>query len=500
MSDHQTIIIVPMPGQNNRFPFRSPLPDRSEMLWGEVSGEPLAALQTARESGVSFGKIIYTACRPEPAPASARHSFLLQAAGLFDLVELQLGRDTTPDLLSRVPAARRLISAEATSAHDLEILFRQMAALGAYFYKITIPAKQSGDELRPLALLKKLDRKDVIAYATGPLGAWSRLVAPALGSPALYATLDGDPLPDGAFPVPDLLRDYGLPQTPRFKYLYGIAGNPVFRSLSPRLHNAAYRQLGLPGFFVPFHIDDYETFHRQVLESPLLPALGFGIEGITVVSPYKEAGFRLAARAVHPVSDATKSCNLLVKRAGDWIADSTDPLAILEALARLQIDPRDLRAGIIGCGGAGKAIAATLLAGGAKVTLFNRTRARGESASRQLKVPFDLLDNFEPEDFDILINATPLGKHPQERPFNPDRMRSDAVFVDYAYGKQTTSVVEALRDRAVGCVDGREVLVIQVRRQFEVMTGAIMPDQLARQQAFDRPVAYFLTDSSKNIV
>lgn len=500
MPEHQTILITPVPGQNERCRYRSSLPDGGQ-IWGEVSGNPLEAMQMVQRAGIPFGKIIYTACRAkqDATPAVPRHLFLAQASGLFDLVELKFGRDTTPELLNRIPPAMRLISAELPAAQPMEAAFAQMAALPARFYKITLPAVQSGDELLPLALLHQLGRKDVIAYATGPIGAWTRLVAPTLGAPAIYATLADDPLPDGAFPATDLMRDYGLPETPRFEHLYGIAGNPVFRSLSPRLHNAAYRQLGIPGFFVPFHIANYETFHRAVVQSLLLQTWGFELAGLTVVSPFKEAGYRMADRVVHPVSERTESCNLLAKRAQTWYGDSTDPLAILEALRRLEIAPRNLRAGVIGCGGAGRAIAATLSEAGAKVVLFNRTPDRGELASRQLNVPFDLLHNLAPERFDILVNATPLGKHTHERPFDPDRLGSASVFIDYAYGKHTTAVVEALRDRGIGCVDGREVLIIQVRRQFEVMTGATMPEALAVRQAFEPEADHLVTVSSKNI-
>lgn len=500
MPEHQTILITPVPGQNERCRYRSSLPDGGH-IWGEVSGNPLEAMQTVQRAGMPFAKIIYTACRAEQdaTPAVLRHLFLAQASGFFDLVELKFGRDTTPELLNRIPPAMRLISAELPAAQPMEAVFAQMAALPARLYKITLPAVQSGDELLPLALLHQLGRKDVIAYATGPIGAWTRIVAPALGAPAICATLAEDPQPDGALPVCDLMRDYGLPRTPRFQYLYGIAGNPVFRSLSPRLHNAAYRRLDIPGLFVPFHISDFETFHRAVVQSPLLSALGLEIRGLTVVSPFKEAGFRVADQVEHPVSRQTKSCNLLAKRKNAWIGDSTDPLAILEALHRLEIAPRDLRAGVIGCGGAGRAIAATLADAGAKVVLFNRTPARGEFASRQLNVPFDLLHNLAPERFDILVNATPLGKHAHERPFDPDRLGSASVFIDYAYGKHTTAAVEALRDRGVGCVDGREVLIIQVRRQFEVMTGEAMPEALAVRQAFEPEADHLVTVSSKNI-
>ncbi len=428
-------------------------------------------------------------------PFEVKLLILEQAVELFDFVELQFGRDTDVEILQAIPPCCRMIAADvpASDLAGLEVLFWQMAAIEARYYKITVQARQSGDELPVLALLKKLGREDVIAYSTGPLGAWTRLVAPAFGSPAVYATLEEYPMPDGAFPVKNLIEDYGLPEIPRFDKLFGIAGNPVFRSLSPRLHNAAYRELGIQSFFVPFQIDNYETFHRRLVQSPMLKALGFELSGLTVVSPFKEAGYDIADEVLHPISRATQSCNLLSKQGENWVADSTDPLAILEALKRLEVAPAQLRAAVIGCGGAGRAIAATLMGAGASVVLFNRSPERGKFASRQLNVPFQLLQQLDPATFDILVNATPLGKQAHERPFDPVYLRNDAVFIDYAYGRHTTQVVADLRARGIGCVDGREVLVIQVRRQFEVMTGTSMPEGLAFQHTFEAQAEHILT-------
>lgn len=501
MPERKALLIAPVPGRNEKIPSPVVQPGACS-IWGQVSGNPLTAAQQVRKAGYSFEKIIYSVkgngASPDLNPSPTLRRLLLeQASHLFDLVELDWETDTLSDLLNRIPPEMRIIAATVvpTSLAALIALFEQMATVKARFYKITVCAEKSGQELLPLALLRQLGREDVIAYADGPIGAWTRLVAPSLGSPAIYTTLEENALSDGALPIRSLVLDYHLPELFYWKELYGIAGNPVFKSLSPRLHNAAYREFDLPAFFVPFHIDNYEDFHREVVHSPLLSFLEFEIKGLTVVSPFKEEGYEVADKVTHPISGITRSCNLLTKKEKSWVADSTDPLAIVEALDRLGVEPKNLRAAIVGCGGAGRAIAATLLGVGARVTMFNRGQARGVMASRQLNIPFEQLEQLDPGQFDILVNATPLGKQPFELPFDPHQVSSSAVFIDYAYGKHTTPAIKVLRERKIGCVDGREVLIIQVRRQFEVMTGEAMPEALALQQAFELE----LTISSKNI-
>ena len=61
-----------------------------------------------------------------------------------------------------------------------------MSATPARLYLLAVNADSVADGLRPLALLKALGRDDVTAFAVGPLGGWTRLLAPHLGAPVVY--------------------------------------------------------------------------------------------------------------------------------------------------------------------------------------------------------------------------------------------------------------------------------------------------------------------------
>jgi 3-dehydroquinate dehydratase / shikimate dehydrogenase len=384
-----------------------------------------------------------------------------------------------------IPHHRRILQVrwQTKPLHDLLADFAELVQLGAAYYHIVLTADKAEDGLLPLLLLKRLGRNDVMAYQDGAEGAWTRILGTAFGTPAIMCTDAALPLPDGSLPMAQLVSDYGLPTRPSVEAVMGIAGNPVFRSLSPRLHNAAYRQNGRKAIYLPFHVQDYPEFFSGLVHAAGWQELGCKIEGLTVVSPFKEAGFRLANRVEHPISGITQSCNLVVCRQGQWVADSTDPLAVQAALVQLGVEPKAMRVAVIGCGGAGRAAALTLVGAGAEVTMFNRSFERGALAARQLNIDFQPLDALTPGLFDILVNATPLGKKPGEYPLDPSLVPLSSVFIDYAYSEQPTPVIQALRARGVACVDGRGVLVIQVRRQYAAMTGEEMPLALATHLA-----------------
>ncbi|HET7158215.1 MAG TPA: NAD(P)-binding domain-containing protein, partial [Burkholderiales bacterium] len=136
---------------------------------------------------------------------------------------------------------------------------------------------------------------------------------------------------------------------------------------------------------------------------------------------------------------------------------------------------KEKRAAVIGCGGAGRAIAAALVQSGAGVTLINRGAERGEHAAALLGLPYIPLRDFDAEGYDIVVNATPVGRDTDEAPFAVDRLNNDAVVIDLVYGSRPTPLVGTTRARQQLAIDGRDVLVTQVSRQFRLMTGKEMP-------------------------
>ena len=83
--------------------------------------------------------------------------------------------------------------------------------------------------------------------------------------------------------------------------------------------------------------------------------------------------------------------------------------------------------------------------------------------------------------FSIVVNATPVGRDGATTPFAVNELRDDAVVVDLVYGREPTPLVASRRAAGLLAIDGTEVLMTQARAQFQKMTGAEMPEALARQ-------------------
>jgi shikimate 5-dehydrogenase len=231
--------------------------------------------------------------------------------------------------------------------------------------------------------------------------------------------------------------------------------------------------------FLPFQVDAFEEFWREVVESRAFEQLGLRIQGFTVASPNKEA----AATMMDSCSRASRrsaSANLVFRRGPAWAATTTDPAGVLANLDRRTI--RGQRAAVVGCGGSGRAIAAALSRAGAHVTLVNRCAERGEQASRLLGLPFAPISQFSADGYDLIINATPVGSRGDALPFSLRGMGRHAVVVDLVYAHGPTPLVESARASGVRVVDGREVLLAQVERQFTRMTGLAPPPGLVAER------------------
>jgi 3-dehydroquinate dehydratase / shikimate dehydrogenase len=163
------------------------------------------------------------------------------------------------------------------------------------------------------------------------------------------------------------------------------------------------------------------------------------------------------------------SSNLLIRRDGGWHAETTDPQGVLDALAVRKCALRGAATLVIGCGGAGRAIAAALREAGAVVMLANRSPLAGRQAARKLGVHYVSLLQVRPADYALVINATPVGTDGVSSLVDPQSLGTNSIVVDLVYGRSVTPLVAGARRRGLTVIDGLEILDHQVRHQYERM-------------------------------
>lgn len=452
---------------------RTPSPDprvRCAEVRADLGGDiDPAPLRTAFPRG-----LLYTLRSAEEGghcsdPPSVRHRRLLAAADRYDLIDLEAARDLSEKVLDRIPPERRVLTWQgpATDLAGLREAFDRLSRTPARLYRLAPYARTQEEALVPLRFLRSLSRADVTAYARGTAGTWTRVLAARFGAPVAFGWL-GDTAADGELSLQRLLADYPHELVTGAERLYGIIGGSTGRSLSPLVHNTAYTSLGLRALFLSFSTEELPR-SLAVLRAGL-DELGLPLLGVTSVAPHKDAALALATEAT-PLARRVGTATLLVRRSTGWWADNeADGVVATLVAGRVEIEGQ--RIAVVGCGGAGQAAAAGLSEAGAKVTLVNRGRERGEHASERLGLPFLRLAGFDPRPYAVLIHATPVI---DELLFPVAELNPQATVFDLNYGPTDTPLVAAVRAAGRGTLDGRAMLVAELSRQFRLMTGHDMP-------------------------
>ena len=365
--------------------FEPPSPDGAELTalpgvvdWLEVRADRVGDIDPEWLRNHFDGRLLYS-FRTEDGLALNRPERLKTAARFYDRIELEIETDASEELLQLIPVEKRLLAwyGRVNDLSQLNDRFTHLSSVPTAAYKIVTTAESIAEEFLPLSLLKSLNRTDTIAFSHGQLGFWNRVLALHLGAPAIFGRVAGGSIADMEPTIGKLIADYGLPEVSPAKELFAIIGNPIFHSLSPRLHNASYRAINHAALFVPLRVDSFAEFWREFVVSRKLDEFGMPINGMTVASPHKEEAVRTAKTASGMVQQ-TEAANILVRNNGWWAADTTDPDVVYG------VSVKEKRAAVIGCGGAGRAIAAALVQSGAGVTLINRGAERGEHAAALL--------------------------------------------------------------------------------------------------------------------
>lgn len=272
--------------------------------------------------------------------------------------------------------------------------------------------------------------------------------------------------------------------------IYCIIGYPVEHSLSPAMHNAAFRSLGLNCAYVAFRVS------LEALGDAVRGLKALGVEGFNVTIPHKVEVMRYLDD-VDPVAKAIGAVNT-VKRVGKKLHGyNTDGAGALTALTEAGVTLPAKKAVVMGAGGAARAIAFALASNVRDLVILNRTVARGATLAEALKEHSKIAVRAaslnrtvlteELAEADLLINATSTGMHPQpESPVASDLLRPGMVVFDIVYSPLETQLLREARSKGLKTVDGVGMLVHQGARSFEIWLGKKPPIDVMRHAVLER--------------
>ena len=372
-------------------------------------------------------------------------------------------------------AARKIVSFHdfKRTPKDLAARVRRAARLGADLVKVAATARTHGDAVRLLRLARRGKGK-VIAVPMGNAGVPGRILALREGSPLTFAAPPGTSAVAPDLPGLHSLRDtYQAHRISRKTKVYGVAGNPALHSLSPAMHNAAFREFGVRAVYLPFEtarLDD------------LLNCLGaYGVSGLSVTAPFKQEIIK-HVHHLDPIAGMIGAVNtLVVDRGGKLAGFNTDAAGVLRCLQR-RIPLECCEVLIVGAGGVARASAFALATAGSYVSVCARKSAKAGSLARAVGGEAIARKHLRGRRFDAIINCTPVGQSPKEKESPLLRGEINAhVALDMVYRPVETRFLRLARAKGAHVISGLEMLVEQGAAQFEIWNQRRAPLAVMRK-------------------
>ena len=257
-------------------------------------------------------------------------------------------------------------------------------------------------------------------------------------------------------------------------------GYPTEAFKAPLIYNPWFEKHGIDAMVVPMGVkaEDYTLSLRQIFKFS-------NVRGALVTMPHKVTTIGLADE-VSVTARIAGAANALLKRAdGTLLADQFDGAGFARGVARKGFITRGSRILVIGTGGVGSPIAASLAAdGAASISLFDVNAASAEGLASRLKTYYpDMevrLTSNDPEGFDLVVNATPLGMNPGDPlPFDVTRLAPSTFVGEVVMKQEITPMLQAAIARGCKVQVGTDMLFEMIPAYLEFFGfGTTTPEEL----------------------
>ncbi len=396
--------------------------------------------------------------------------------------------DLEDDVAGQIPRygkTKRIISLHdyRKTPDNLEEIHARLAELDADIVKLATMANSAHDNLRILRLIKN-SKVPTVGICMGDIGTPSRILAGKFGAPFTFATFHHErTLAPGQLSFQQMNDIYHYNRINADTQVFGVIGDPIGHSLSPIVHNAAFRRMDINAVYVPFRVP------REHLAQFLTDAPELGIRGLSVTIPHKEAVIKKL-----DVTDESMTgigaANTLIFKDGKITGFNTDYQAGLSSLEEAieehhgrKITLEHQTVLVLGAGGVAKPIAYGLKKLGANVVIAGRTVQRAQQLADALgckTVDWASRYGFMP---DVIVNCTPVGMHPNvdATPYDKHHLRPSMVVFDTVYNPENTLLLKDARSQSCTIVSGVEMFVRQACLQFKQFTGQEPPADLMRE-------------------
>ncbi|OGC06530.1 shikimate dehydrogenase [candidate division WOR-1 bacterium RIFOXYD2_FULL_36_8] len=269
----------------------------------------------------------------------------------------------------------------------------------------------------------------------------------------------------------------------------GLIGYPLGHSISPAMHNAAFKALGIDAEYSLYEVRPEE------LGDEVDDFRGNDYLGFNVTVPYKCDLMRYVDD-VTKLADLIGAINTVVNRDDKLIGYNTDGPAFIQSLNEDgNFDPKDKIAVVLGAGGAGRAVSVMLAESKAKkIIISDVISEKAEELAGYINAELHCKCKFIPIDgiggiikeAQLLVNSSPIGMYPkvEEIPLPYDcELHSHLVVYDLVYNPRESRLLKKAKEAGAKAISGLGMLVRQGALAFSIFTDEEPPIEIMWEAA-----------------
>ena len=363
---------------------------------------------------------------------------------------IDIGEEPRPETTAEVVASHHDFDGTPTSEHIRRIL----GSMDCDIAKGAFTTRSFRDLVSISDAACSLKKRHVV-LGMGPLGTVTRIRAALLRNEFSFGYV-GEPTAPGQLSA-DRMEELGDDCT-----ITGIVGNPLSKSRSPDMHNAAMRAAGINGIYLPFETDDLDMVEEAMRS--------YDIRGLNVTIPHKQA-IMDHLDCVDKDASAIGAVNTVTNSGGRLIGTNTDIIGIRTALDTAGFEPEDRRVLIMGSGGAARACARFMNNSDCDITVTGRNAETGRELASEFGASYRDPRSVSTMMYDLIVNCTPVGMYSDgPYPIAISAIQKEQTVFDMVYGKETP-LIRMARCRGCRVALGEDMLAGQGAASFETWTG-----------------------------
>jgi shikimate dehydrogenase len=263
------------------------------------------------------------------------------------------------------------------------------------------------------------------------------------------------------------------------KAIFALFGNPVGHSLSPLMHNAAYKEMKIDASYVPVCVEHLEDAIRRVRKGDM--------QGASITIPFKTAVMPYLNEVERSAEQIGAANTIWYDDNGGLTGYNTDWIGLIRDLEE-SLEIRKKTFAILGAGGAARAAVFGIQQRGGIPLVINRTPTRGEEMAREFGCPFHPLSEIGSIRADCLINTTPVGMIPEKEksPIEKRVLTNFRWVMDCIYNPLKTRLLQDAEEAGCATLNGVGMFVHQGAEQIKIWTGMEPPRDLMKRIVLEK--------------